>query len=470
MNIAASYYLKAGFENFSDYATSTQRLFESYVFMDQARRETDPEKQAKYYLMAEKVLQMSADRFAKAKYTEKANQVQRLLRKVKEDKELAISLNEVFHAPVVTSSTASFSTLSLSEEKAVGLERLAQMDVLAKLIVQESDAAVGQDKTLNIQIVNIGKVLVWLTKIEDIAPMGSQLITGPDYSCVENRNLIFRGRQLSPMKMEEIEIVLRPVKKGALVIKPRITYVNETGRQSFHYPESVRLNISEMVLPNRVATGYSELDNLLLGGIPEHYSVLLMSSSSDERQLLVNKFVETGAKENQLTFYVTANADYAKSLAVEYPSNFYLFLCNPRADAMIKDFHNIFKLSGMENLTNIDIALAKGLSMIDASSNSVKRACIEIVSDILLLHQAAITQKWLSQLLAELRAKGFTTLAVLNPQMHSKEEVQAILEHFEGEIQIREKEIEKGPAQFLRVRKLLNKKYLDAELLLTKET
>lgn len=470
MNIAASYYLKAGFENFSDYATATQRLFESYVFMDQARRETDPEKQAKYYLMAEKVLQMSADCFAKAKYNEKAKQVQRLLRKVKEDKELAISLNEVFHAPVVTSSTASFSTLSLSEEKAVGLERLAQMDVLAKLIVQKSDATVGQNKTLNIQIVNIGKVPVWLTKIEDMAPMGSQLISGPNYACVENRNLTIRGKQLSPMKMEEIEIVLRPIKKGTLVIKPRITYVDETGRQSFNYPESMSLNVSEMILPDRVATGNSELDNLLLGGIPERYSVLLMSRSSDERQLLVNEFVETGAKENQPTFYVTTNANCVKSLAEAYPSNFYLFLCNPRADAVIKDFVNVFKLNGVENLTNIDIAIAKGLNTIDASSDSVKRACIEIVSDVLLLHQAPITQKWLSQLLAELRAKGFTTLAVLNPQMHSQEEVQAILEHFEGEIQICEKEIEKGPVQFLRVRKLINKKYLDAELLLTKES
>jgi len=469
MNAAASYYLKAGFENFSEYTTATQSLFESYVFMDQARRETDPEQQAKYYLMAEKVLQKSADCFAKAKYNEKANQVQRLLRKVKEDKELAISLNEVFHAPVITSSTASFSTLSLSEEKAVGLERFAQMDVLAKLLVQESDATVGQDKTLIIQIVNIGKVPVWLTKIEDIVPMGSQLIRGPDYSSVDNRNLTIKGKQVSPMKIEEIEIVLRPIKKGTLVIKPRITYVNETGRQSFNYPESISLNVSEMVLPGRVATGCSELDNLLLGGIPEHYSVLLMSRSSDERQLLVNKYVETGAKENQPTFYITTNADCVKTLAEAYPSNFYLFLCNPRADAMIKDFLNVFKLNGMENLTNIDIALAKGLSTIDASPDCMKRACVEIVSDVLLLHKAAITQKWLSQLLAELRAKGFTTLAVLNPQMHSQEEVQAILEHFEGEIQICEKETEKGPAQFLRVRKLLNKKYLDAELLLTKE-
>jgi hypothetical protein len=48
------------------------------------------------------------------------------------------------------------------------------------------------------------------------------------------------------------------------------------------------------------------------------------------------------------------------------------------------------------------------------------------VLDFLLQHRAVITRKWLSGLLADLKSKGFTTIAVINQEMHPAEEVQAI--------------------------------------------
>ena len=125
MSSAANYYLRAGFQTGSDYAKATQRLFDAYVYMDSAKREKDPEKEAKFYLMAEKVLRISAECFARSGRIEKSEQVHRLLWRVKEEeKELALSLSEVFHASAITSSTSSFSTIEPNEEKAVGLEDL----------------------------------------------------------------------------------------------------------------------------------------------------------------------------------------------------------------------------------------------------------------------------------------------------------------------------------------------------------
>jgi hypothetical protein len=54
----------------------------------------------------------------------------------------------------------------------------------------------------------------------------------------------------------------------------------------------------------------------------------------------------------------------------------------------------------------------------------------------------------------------------MNPQMHPPEEVQAILELFEGEISIREKE---GLQKTLKIKKMYNQKYLDCDLPLRKE-
>jgi hypothetical protein len=45
----------------------------------------------------------------------------------------------------------------------------------------------------------------------------------------------------------------------------------------------------------------------------------------------------------------------------------------------------------------------------------------------------------------------------------------AILGLFDGEINIHEKETEKGLEKFLKIRKMSNQKYLDSELLLSRE-
>jgi len=138
---------------------------------------------------------------------------------------------------------------------------------------------------------------------------------------------------------------------------------------------------------------------------------------------------------------------------------------------MIQNLPNVFKLKGVENLTEIDIALTKAFRTLDPSSQTgPKRICIEIISDALLQHHAVATRRWLSALLPTLKSKGFTTLAVIDPQMHPPEEVQAILGVFEGEIRVSEKETPEGTKQMLKIRKLHNQKYLENEIVLTKKS
>jgi hypothetical protein len=57
----------------------------------------------------------------------------------------------------------------------------------------------------------------------------------------------------------------------------------------------------------------------------------------------------------------------------------------------------------------------------------------------------------------------------MNPQMHPSEEVHAILDLFEGEINIYEKETEKGLEKFLKVKKMHNQRYVESEMPLKKE-
>jgi tetratricopeptide (TPR) repeat protein/KaiC/GvpD/RAD55 family RecA-like ATPase len=218
-----------------------------------------------------------------------------------------------------------------------------------------------------------------------------------------------------------------------------------------------------------IATGYADLDKLLIGGIPPSYAVVLASPSCDERDSLVKSFLEAGAKNGEVTFYVTTDPSISRVLTKESPSTFYLFVCNPQADAIVKSSPNIFTLKGVENLTDISIALTSAIHKLDPSLKGPRRICISLISDILLQHHAVQTRRWLAGLIPELRSEGFTTLAIMDPEMHPPQEVRAVLDLFEGEINIHEKETEKGLEKFLKIKKMSNQKYLEDELLLTKE-
>ena len=469
LDFAADYYLKAGFESFSEYTKATEHLFDAYVYMHKAKLATDLAKEAQFFSMAEKALQISAESYIKAQYQEKIEEVKLLLKKAKEEKEMAVTLSEVFHAPSVTSSTGSFTTISPNFEMAVGLERFEHADIQTKLILLSDKITVGEDIKFKIQILNVGKEPVLLARIEDILPEGFQFVRAPDGFSFENLNLSTMGKTLNPLEDQEIPLTLRSFKSGDFEVRPKIVCVDEIGQQLIFTTDPFAFTVSDAVLEGRIPTGYKDLDNLLMGGLPEEYGVVLASPSNDERDLIIKKFLETGLKNGDVIFFLTTEVGGVRPLVEEYQSSFYLFLCNPRADVMIRSFPNVFKLKGVDNLTDIDISLIKAFRGLDPSKTGTKRACIELVSDVLLQHHAVITRKWLSGLLPDLRSRGFTTLAVINPQMHPTEEVHAILGLFDGEIRISERETQMGLEKILRIRKMYNQKYLENGITVTRQ-
>ena len=123
--------------------------------------------------------------------------------------------------------------------------------------------------------------------------------------------------------------------------------------------EPVAIDIPKTVLPDRVNTGYDKLDDMLLGGIPKNHAVILSSSSCEEKDFLVRRFLEVGTEGGETTLYITTNPGTTKSLVEKHRSNFYLLLCNPQADIIVESLPNIYKCNGIENLNEMNIALAK---------------------------------------------------------------------------------------------------------------
>jgi len=243
---AANYYVKAAFREASEYAKATELLFDAYVHMDNAKEEKDLEKKTRLYMMAEKVLQTSAGAYMKAEHPEKSEQVQRLLEKVREERELAISLTEVLHAPTIVSTTTAFTTPTPTKEEAVGLEKFEHADIQANIITRQKELKVGENLDLEIELVNAGKGPALLIKVTEVIPEGFEVTEKPDIYRVEDSYLNMKGKRLDPLKTEEVRLILKPRVQGVFPLKPKILYLDENGKYKSHEPEPITITVKEL--------------------------------------------------------------------------------------------------------------------------------------------------------------------------------------------------------------------------------
>jgi len=243
---AARYYLKADLQSAAEYAKASKLLFDGYVYMNKASSEENQEKRTKLYSLAEKVLQASSSSYEKAGQRGRREQVLKLLAKVKDDRELAMSLAEVFLAPEVVSTTMAFSSPTPTNESAVGLERFEHADVQAILVVQQRDILVGENLDYEIELVNAGREAAQLTKLEEVIPRGFDMVSIPERYRREDGCINLKGRKLDALKTEVVKIVVKPTIKGRFTLKPRITYLDETGSYKSSEPKPVEVTVKEM--------------------------------------------------------------------------------------------------------------------------------------------------------------------------------------------------------------------------------
>lgn len=246
MESASDYYMDAGFGNASTWVSATEALFDAYFYMDKAETEADHRDKTKFYGLVEGYLDRSAKLFNKAGYTKKASDVLKTLERVKEKREFALSLDKVLVAPAVTSSTASISVPTPSHEEAVGLERFEHADIQANLILGDREVIVGEDLGFGIDLVNAGKGYALLIKVEEIIPEGFDVKGTPEFYRIEDSSLDMRGKRLGPLKTEEVKLTLRPLTKGVFPLKPRILYLDETGKYKSYEPEPVTVTVKEL--------------------------------------------------------------------------------------------------------------------------------------------------------------------------------------------------------------------------------
>jgi len=453
---AATSYQQAGFKNASEYAKATLRLFDAYVFMNQAESEVNPHNKTKQYKLAENLLKIAAGSFMKAKQPEKTAQVQEILANVREEKELAISLIQVMKAPAVASTTQSFTAPSQTNEVSFGLENFEHANVQANLVTLVKEVKVGESFCVSIEFVNAGREPALLMKVDDFVPQDFVVVKKPEIYRIEKTTLNMKGKQLAPLKLVEVKLTLQPSKKGEYTINPKVHYLDELGQNKSLQLKTLKIKVEEVLLENRISTGTQEVDSLLLGGIPEEYAVVLSGSPCNEREMLVKNFLDAGTNEG-VTFYIATEVTGLEDL-LENP-NFFLFLCSPKPKVDVADRPNVFRLQSKADITNLGIALTKAIRGIDQSVAN-KRVCVKILSDVLVKHGTNTTREWISGLITDLGAKGFTMLAVMNPAMHPSDQATAVVDLFDGEISITQSDDPLDCRKSILVKKLRNQDYI----------
>ncbi len=234
-------------------------------------------------------------------------------------------------------------------------------------------------------------------------------------------------------------------------------------------PEPPSLKEKAVPVPSQpsISTGYAELDRLLEGGLPDGYSVVLVSPPCDERDLLLRKLIDSAVSAGRPTIYVSNDIGRTQDLVGRHWKNFYAY--SPQADKIPSPPANLYKLPNIENLSDFSISLNKSLDTRVGEVSASKVALVDILSDMLLHHKALTTRKWLSEFVAKRKGQGFTILATLNPSITSKEEGQTIIEGFDGIIEIYEKELRERARRFLVVKKMYGRRYSESELMLDKD-
>lgn len=222
-------------------------------------------------------------------------------------------------------------------------------------------------------------------------------------------------------------------------------------------------SLQPLISAPTIAT-FTNLENLVTTGIPQKYTILLGSPSCDERNMVVEQFIQGGVDKKTPSYMVTSDPSFGRSAAQKFGDLLTVIIANPRAPAAEK---NLVPLTtGVQNLTSLNIELVK---LVKDKAGSGARIILDVISDVMLAQKMLTTRKWVSDLVPRFENWGFTVLGVFNPSLHSNEEVQGLIELFNGYVQIYEKDYLGKSRRLIAVRKMADLQYNEAELLVEKE-
>jgi hypothetical protein len=134
-----------------------------------------------------------------------------------------------------------------TRKKAVGAESCECAEVQSKIIATPKELRIGESLELEIELTNARKKgVILLTKITEAIPEGFAIAKKPELYRVEGNCLNMKEKRLGPLKTEEVKLVLTPKIQGTFQIKPKILYIDESGKEKTHEPKPISIRVKEL--------------------------------------------------------------------------------------------------------------------------------------------------------------------------------------------------------------------------------
>lgn len=244
LETAADFYEEAGIRKAADWTRATQRYFDALTYLRQAEIEIDSKKRKELFQLAENHLQLAATIYGEAGYVAKREESLRHLERAREEKQLLLMPVEVLaESPTVADVT--ISPMSLAEDRATGLEKFENAHVVGSMRLSATDVTAGEQITIDLQLVNIGKAPAILGMIESLAVKGLELQAREGELSIESHGISLRGRRLEHLKSYAASVTVRARRKGDYVLRPRLTFLDENGKHGSYAFDPVMVRSRE---------------------------------------------------------------------------------------------------------------------------------------------------------------------------------------------------------------------------------
>jgi hypothetical protein len=224
---AAGYFQRVGLNKPTSYVEAMKKRLDAHVYTGRAEAESEPEKRAKYYLMAEKCLKFSAELFAEARYLDKKNEALENLGRVRKERQFVSSLSEVLTPPTSLSSTTVVSMPNFAE-KSAGLDGFESVNIKA-IVSAPKEFVPNKEFEIKFDLANVGKATGLLVRIEDLMPPMCKVLSVPPCCALEDASLNMRGKRLEPFSVESVSIWVQTADIGGITFSPKVVYIDELG-------------------------------------------------------------------------------------------------------------------------------------------------------------------------------------------------------------------------------------------------
>lgn len=239
---SAGYYVRAGFESESAWVTATEALFDAYMYLGEAEARTEFAEKMHFYELAEKHLERAASLFEKGRYEGRKREVSEILKKVSEKRAFTFTVSKVLQTSTNMTSTDLILAPTPTYEAAVGAQSFEDANVKAHLKIP-TDADVGEQFEIALDLVNVGKDFGLLVRVDDIVPAEFKIVSFDPCYTLEGNALNVGGKKIVPLKAETIKISAQATRAGCFELHPQIVYVDTSGQFKQSVPPAATLTV-----------------------------------------------------------------------------------------------------------------------------------------------------------------------------------------------------------------------------------